>query len=543
MTRKVLVGFGLLFVTVGMGAAFALYQTTRGPMRDYAIDYTLPAGEGWSRLGLLEVGVAQRDVTPDLGLADPWVDVDGDGAFDPAIDSYDDANGNGTFDFVWLAGFGQQRPAQGVHDPLWARALAFRNNGVTLVVVSIDSIGLTHDRYLPVRERLSRSLPAASHVSFAATHTHNAPDTIGLWSYGVLVDRRFDEAYVAFVQERLYEVVMEAVEDLRPAETVIAQAHVPQENFSRDSRPPEVVDHALPVAWFRDARSGETIATLASWGMHPEGFGETFPFISSDYVHYFREAMERGLAGPGGFEGFGGTAVFFTGPVGGLMTQIDLEIEDRGGRSHGADGRSRAQGENLAALASRALRGESGVPARVMRDQRLAVTAQTVELPIGWPLMLAVSIGLVHPGVYGLPFETRVRSEVSAFRIGEIEVLTTPGEIYPEIIDGGIINPVHADLDVDPVEVPPLRSLMRGAINMNFNLAMDEVGYLIPKSQWDRDAPHAFHYTEDDPPYGEIYVGNPDTTPIVHAGSMELLARLHRRLGEPGEADRGVRGP
>ena len=55
-----------------------------------------------------------------------------------------------------------------------------------------------------------------------------------------------------------------------------------------------------------------------------------------------------------------------------------------------------------------------------------------------------------------------------------------------------------------------LRSLMRGKINLNLNLAMDEVGYLIPKSQWDREPPHAFHYTEQDPPYGEIYIGTPE---------------------------------
>ena len=126
-----------------------------------------------------------------------------------------------------------------------------------------------------------------------------------------------------------------------------------------------------------------------------------------------------------------------------------------------------------------------------------------------------------------------MRSELSAFRIGEIEVLTSPGEIYPEIIDGGIVNPPNADIKIEPVEVPPLRSVMRGKINMNFNLAMDEVGYLIPKSQWDSEAPHAYHYTEENPPYGEVYVGTPEATPIVHARSHDLLKRLHKRLDHP----------
>ena len=508
-----------------------LYQTTRGPMRDYAIDYTFPKGQEWSNVGQLEVGVAKRNVTPDLTQYDSWTDTNKDGAFDPEVDTYEDKNNNGTFDFVWLAGFGEHRPAQGVHDPLWARAIAFRNNGVTLVMVSIDSIGITHERYLPIRERLTRTLPELTHVTFAATHTHNGPDTIGLWSYDLITDHRFDEAYIKLIQDRCYEAVVEAVQNLKPARTTIAQARVPKENFSHDSRPPEIVDHALPVALFQDAQSGETIATLASWGMHPEGFGETFPLISSDYVHYFREAMEKGVSEPNGFSGFGGTSVFFTGPVGGLMTQIDIKIKDRAGHAHDHSGKSKAQGENLASLAASALRGESGSPAQKMNDQRVAVTAQTFYMPIGWPLKIAVSLGIVHPGVYGLPFETLVRSEINAFRIGDIEILTSPGEIYPEIIDGGIVNPTNADIKIEPVEVPPLRSMMRGKINMNFNLGMDEVGYLIPKSQWDSEPPHAYHYTKDNPPYGEVYVGDPEATPMVHALSLDLLKRLHTRLG------------
>ena len=521
---------GVFFLIFSVGCSLYLYKTTRGPMRDYAIDYTLPAGEAWSGLGQLEVGVATRNITPDLSQYDSWIDTNKDGAFDPEVDTYEDKNGNGTFDFVWLAGFGEHRPAQGVHDPLWARALAFRNNGVTLVMVSIDSIGITHERYLAIRERLNRALPELTHVSFAATHTHNAPDTIGLWSYDLITDHRFDEAYIELIQDRCYEAVIEAVKNLKPAKTTIAQARVPKENFSHDARPPEVVDHELPVAWFQDAQSGETIATFASWGMHPEGFGETFPLISSDYIHYFREAMERGVSDPRGFSGFGGTSVFFTGPVGGLMTQLDIKIKDRHGHAHGESGKSKAQGENLAALAAQALRGAQGTAPRVMEDQRLTVAAQTLYIPIGWPLKVAVSLGIVHPGVYGLPFETRVRTEVSAFRIGEIEVLTSPGEIYPEIIDGGIVNPPNADIKTAPVEVPPLRSMMRGKINMNFNLAMDEVGYLIPKSQWDSEAPHAFHYTEENPPYGEVYVGTPEATPIVHTHSLTMLKRLHKRI-------------
>ena len=75
-------------------------------------------------------------------------------------DTYTDKNGNGTFDFVWVAGFGNNRPAKGVHDPLWARAIAFRNNGVTVVMVSLDSIGIFHEKFIEVRKMIN---PVAGH--------------------------------------------------------------------------------------------------------------------------------------------------------------------------------------------------------------------------------------------------------------------------------------------------------------------------------------------------------------------------------------------
>src|SRR5690606_37554844 len=164
---------------------------------------------------------------------------------------------------------------------------------------------------------------------------------------------------MSMIKESVKDATLEAVANLRPAETTIANAHVPKENFTRDSRDPQVVDHQLPLAWFKDKETGRSIGTLASWGMHPEAIGAK-NILSSDFVHYFREAMENGLLdGPGAFEGFGGKSVFFTGPVGGLMTQLGIEITDRFGVGIKPDSveKAEAQGENLAILAAEALRG------------------------------------------------------------------------------------------------------------------------------------------------------------------------------------------
>jgi len=218
--------------------------------------------------------------------------------------------------------------------------------------------------------------------------------------------------------------------------------------------------------------------TNYQWLGYSEAFGNRNTFITSDFVHYYRQAMEKGLTGTNGFAGFGGRSIFFTGPVGGLMTQLGLEITDRFGQrqSHDGRGKAQAQGENLAILAAQALRS---LTAKKMADQHVALSAKTFYSPVGWPMKILVILGTVHPGLYGNIFATKVRSEINAIRVGEIELLTTPGEIFPEIVDGGIETPGGADIPIPPVEVPPLRQCMAGWLNLNINLGMDEAGYIV----------------------------------------------------------------
>lgn len=523
LRHKILTGtLGVVLALFLAGLGFVRYRM-QGPFREYAVDLVLPAPGSWPAAAGLEVGAAAKDITPVLEEKDTWVDVDDNNEFDPEVDTWEDRNGNGDFDLVWLAGFDNHRPAKGINDPLWARALAFRNNGVTAAIVSIDSIGMTYDRYIAVREMIRAQNPDISHVAFAATHSHEVPDTMGLWSYGLLWNSRFDEDYVRKVQEGARDAALAAVENLRPADAIIVNGHVPAENFIYDSRDPQVMDHQLALAWFKEKGTENTIAVLASWGMHPEAMGGENPYISSDFVHYFRKSMEEGLEGPGGFPGFGGACVYFSGPLGGLMTQLDIEITDRHGNAYKDDSadKARAHGENLAILAAGALRGPE---AKAMIDQRVALCARTFYVAMGGPYKAAFYLGLLHPGVY----DGKIKSEIDAFRVGEIEMLTTPGEIFPEIVFGGIENPEGADFRIPPAEVPPFVNAMGSTVNMVFNLGNDEIGYIVPKSQWDQEPPYT--YGNGEAPYGEEYTGNPDVAPVIHRVSMSVLQDLHNTL-------------
>jgi hypothetical protein len=97
-----------------------------------------------------QVGFAQLSITPDI--IDQWVDVNDDAQFDPDIDLWTDVNGNGKFDAVWMAGFQNQRPAQGVKDNLMAVAVVIDDGKNRIGIVSVDTVGLMRKFVLGVRE-------------------------------------------------------------------------------------------------------------------------------------------------------------------------------------------------------------------------------------------------------------------------------------------------------------------------------------------------------------------------------------------------------
>ncbi|MFZ9889579.1 MAG: hypothetical protein ACO3JL_18950, partial [Myxococcota bacterium] len=73
--------------------------------------------------------------TPELdALATNGLDDDGDGAVDEGPWTAPDADGSegdGIFQGLWIAGYGNNRPAMGVKDPMWTRVVVMQQGDVT----------------------------------------------------------------------------------------------------------------------------------------------------------------------------------------------------------------------------------------------------------------------------------------------------------------------------------------------------------------------------------------------------------------------------
>jgi hypothetical protein len=115
------------------------------------------------------------------------------------------------------------------------------------------------------------------------------------------------------------------------------------------------------------------------------------------------------------------------------------------------------------------------------------------------------------------------RTEGAVWSIGPAMFLQIPGELYPEILNGGIDALPGRDYEIAPVETPPLRELMSGDFRFAIGLANDEIGYIIPKSQWDVKAPFVYR---DRPYYGEGNSLGPETAPNVYRELAKMMKEL-----------------
>ena len=120
-----------------------------------------------------------------------------------------------------------------------------------------------------------------------------------------------------------------------------------------------------------------------------------------------------------------------------------------------------------------------------------------------------------------MPPFIRYLSEVAFIQLGDATITGVPGELYPEIAVGGIENPIGADYVMAPQEVPHLRSQFTNKLNLMVNLANDAIGYIIPKSEWDEDAP--WIYGENEETYGEVVSLGPNTAPIIYENLVKLI--------------------
>jgi hypothetical protein len=440
----------------------------------------------------LNVGFGEADITPDLQSTT-----------------------------IYLAGFGHNRKATGILDPIKVRAVVFQSGRQKIAFACADLVGL----FLPSVERVRKELPGFDYVLVSSTHNHHGPDTMGLWGENPFKSG-VEPNFLQYVERQIVSAVRAAERKiLRPVTVQIGVVSAPE--LLNDTRPPIVKHDELVTLEFLDAKTEETVGLIVQWNCHPETLDSKNTKLSSDFVGPAVAALQKSRRCP---------VVYFSGAVGGMMTTIRLDIRDPQGQllPHGSVEKTNRYGELLAAKALSSLESNQR-----LKLAPFEIRARSIVLPVENKLyLLGKRLGVLDRAMEhwtGDPNQPTtasngkdeesvgVRTELAWLRLGDLEIAVIPGEIYPELMLGKVDDPADpgADFPDAPIE-PAIYAQLKSRYRMIVGLGNDELGYIIPKRQWDEKPPFTHGLTKA--PYGEINSLGPGTAPILCEAFRKLVA-------------------
>jgi hypothetical protein len=254
---------GLILMLALIILSIFVYSNLKDRNPGYLVDLEIKPTES----GIIKAGFSSLPITPEI--PEQWHDANKDSQYDPKDgDTFIDRNGNGVFDAVWMAGFHNKRAASGIHDDLWARTIVLDDGNTRLALTVIDAIGLFHDDIIDVRNKIN---PGAgiTYSIVSSTHTHEAPDLMGLWGTGFFKSG-IDTEYLAYVKNQIVRSIETAASDLHPVNIRFAQDLTSLSTLVTDTRKPMILDDGLRLMQIVKMETQETLGTLVAWANHPE---------------------------------------------------------------------------------------------------------------------------------------------------------------------------------------------------------------------------------------------------------------------------------
>jgi hypothetical protein len=239
--------------------------------------------------GVLSAGFGRARLTPTTGAASE----------DPA---------RGQFRLLPLAGYGERRgrPATGVHDELYVKALALRVGDQLGVLVAADALIIPREVANAAAERLEAELKLSrAQLYLGATHTHCS---LGAWGEGPVAEAfagPFQPGARVWFANCIVAAVREALSDLRPAAVGHGRFAAPAFVRNRLVGALGRVDPEFSFLVVR--RDEERPAVVGSFAAHATVLGGDVMLFSGDYPGAWQRAVEEATGGP---------ALFLAGGVG-----------------------------------------------------------------------------------------------------------------------------------------------------------------------------------------------------------------------------------
>lgn len=372
------------------------------------------------------------------------------------------------------------RFSEGVHDDLHASAVALAHpaSGEVIILVGLDSVGMLgadiREAQQKIPEAFAKELGVKMdgvRVVVGSSHSHDTPDLVGLWGPMDDLDVRDEIKYINYVQDKIVEVALAAYGNLGDIELKWGQSQVVNDDTDKLSD-----DHDLFVLQGKRP-GGETVFTWVRGCAHPTVYPMEMNGLSADWIGPFRKKLQDSGAG---------IVVYHNGPIGSVYPKDPENCTETDAFPEGWQdpevtpemyAKVTCVGYEYADAALEALENSYDLQA----DKGLTFRHQVYWFhPTNFVLMqLGIQGPLPIPEIDVTKWDQLMDSYFSWITLGNLEILTTPGEAFPTFS-------LHAK--------DTLSAATEGGTIITLGLTQDWLGYLLPMDLW-TDPDLAYHRT------------------------------------------------
>ena len=362
----------------------------------------------------------------------------------------------------WMAGYNIAKRITGFLDPLTASAMWIDCDDVAgIVLVSCDLIGLTGFEIKEIRNNLSDfcKLTGCRHITISCTHTHAGVDTMGYW--GVLPKSGKDKAYMLKVKKAIRDLCVEAYSNRKSGSMFYGFTDAP-ELLHRWRQPYFTKATLHRFRFVPDDGSEET--WYLNFPAHPNTLGGKNKMISADYPCYMRNEINRRQ-----------------------KVNIMYAISAIGATDIGEFGNNNIEKTILGGskLGAKAFDIEN----ERKLDAQMTVISQEFVMPLdNVVLSFANTLHVFNARACAADSETGSGfiSEVTYINIGGVQILTMPGEMFPELVwtggyEGAETSSTGEGAEVNP---EPLCEIFNDDNILIFGVTNDMAGYAIARNDF-----------------------------------------------------------
>lgn len=221
----------------------------------------------------LLAGAARVDITPDVQAMAPVVQ----------------------------GGYGARmgKPAVGVHDSVYARALAISDGERRVCIVGMDLTGVPDNLHRDLVQRLGGELGLDyGSLLIVATHTHSSQGNMSpAPPFIAAIFGPYNEKLYNFVADRAEQAVRGAIAGMRPAVIGVAARELPGSNHNRRGEEGSTITDDEMTVLYAKTPAGEPIGMAVFYAAHATVMDSDNMLISGDWPGAMERAIEFAMPG------------------------------------------------------------------------------------------------------------------------------------------------------------------------------------------------------------------------------------------------------